>query len=118
MPENLKEWLLPYADRAGKLWLLSHMEFYRDLEAARANAGISKWPSNALRHSYASYHLAYHQNAAALALQMGHTSQAMIFSNYRELVTKQDAERYWRIRPAQAATNVIPIDAKAASSSK
>src|SRR5271165_5740522 len=118
MPENLKEWLLPYADRAGKLWLLSHMEFYRDLEAARANAGISKWPSNALRHSYASYHLAYHQNAAALALQMGHTSQAMIFSNYRELVTKQDAERYWRIRPAQAATNVIPINAKAASSSK
>jgi integrase len=118
MPENLKEWLLPYADRAGKLRLLSHMEFYRDLEAARANAGISKWPSNALRHSYASYHLAYHQNAAALALQMGHTSQAMIFSNYRELVTRQDAERYWSIRPAQAATNVIPINAKAASSSK
>jgi integrase len=79
VPENLKEWLLPYADRSGKLWSLSHMQFYRDLEAARANAGISKWPSNALRHSYASYHLAFHQNAAALALQMGHTSQAMIF---------------------------------------
>jgi integrase len=109
MSENLKEWLLPYADRSGKLWPLSHMEFYRDLETARANAGISKWPSNALRHSYASYHLAFHQNAAALALQMGHTSQAMIFSNYREVVTKQDAERYWSIRPTQAAANVIPI---------
>ena len=116
MPENLKEWLLPYIDRSGKLWPLSHMEFYRDLETARANAGIGKWPSNALRHSYASYHLAFHQNAAALALQMDHTSQAMIFSNFRELVPKQDAERYWRIRPAQAATNVIPIKAKAASS--
>jgi integrase len=111
MSENLKEWLLPYEDRSGKLWRLSHMEFYRDLEAARAKAGISKWPSNVLRHSYASYHLAFHQNAAALALQMGHTSQAMIFSNYRELVTKQDAERYWRIRPAQAATNVISMRA-------
>jgi integrase len=117
MSENLKEWLLPYADRSGKLWRLSHMEFYRDLESARANAGIIKWPSNALRHSYASYHLAFHQNAAALALQMGHTSQAVIFSNYREVVTRQDAERYWSIRPAQAATNVIPLKAKAASSS-
>ena len=115
MPENLKEWLLPYIDRSGKLWPLSHMEFYRDLETARANAGIGKWPSNALRHSYASYHLAFHQNAAALALQMDHTSQAMIFSNYRELVTKQDAGRYWSVRPAQAATNVISMKAKAAS---
>jgi len=61
MPENLKEWLLPYADRSGKLWPLSHMQFYRDLETARAKAGISKWPSNALRHSYASYHLPFHQ---------------------------------------------------------
>jgi integrase len=100
MPENLKEWLRPYGDRSGKLWPLSHMEFYRDLETACTSAGIGKWPSNALRHSYASYHLAFHQNAAALALQMGHTSQAMIFSNYREVVTKQDAERYWSIRPA------------------
>jgi integrase len=81
MSENLKEWLLAYTDRSGKLWPLSHMEFYRDLETARADAGISKWPSNALRHSYASYHPAFHQNAAALALQMGHTSQAMIPPN-------------------------------------
>jgi integrase len=87
MPENLKGWLLPFANRSGKLWPLSHLEYYRDLEAARASAGISKWASNALRHSYASCHLAFHQNAAAHALQMGHTSQAMIFSNYRELVS-------------------------------
>jgi integrase len=72
----------------------------------------------ALRHSYASFHLAFHQNAAALALQTGHTSQAMIFSNYREVVTKQDAERYWSIRPVEVATNVIPIKAKAGSSPK
>jgi len=85
------------------------MEFYRDLETARVKAGISKWPSNALRHSYATYHLTFHQNAAALALQMGHTSQAMIFSNYREVVTKQDTERYWSISLPRAAANIIPI---------
>lgn len=108
--ENLKEWLKPYANRSGKLWSRSHMEFYRDLDAARVSAGISEWPSNALRHSFASYHLAYHQNAAALALQMGHTSQTMIFSNYREVVTRHQAERYWSIQPKERpAGNIISM---------
>jgi integrase len=109
IPPNLKEWLLPYANRRGKLWSLSHIEYYMELKAARAGAGIKQWPSNALRHSYASYHLAFHQNAAALALQMGHTSQAMIFSNYREVVTRQEAERYWSICPKERAQNIIPL---------
>jgi integrase len=112
MPANLKAWLLPDGARTGALWPWSHKEYYRLLEAARVKARIGKWPSNALRHSYASYHLAYHQNAAALALQMGHTSQAMIFSNYREVVARQDAKRYWDIKPARAAANVIPMTAK------
>jgi integrase len=111
IPENLKEWLNPYTNRSGKLWSRSHMEFYRDLGAARASAGISKWPSNGLRHSYASYHLAFHQNAAALALQMGYTSQTMIFSNYREVVTPEEAERYWKISPEAIADNVVSMEA-------
>jgi integrase len=110
IPDNLKEWLRPYANLSGKLWLRSHMEFYRDLDTARVSAGITEWPSNALRHSFASYHLAYHQNAAALALQMGHTSQTMIFSNYREVVTRQDTEAYWSIRPkAKSGRTIIPM---------
>jgi integrase len=112
MPENLKTWLLPYVGRAGKLWSWSHVEYYLELKAARANAGIRKWPSNALRHSYASYHLAFHQNAAALALQMGHTSQTMIFSNYREVVTPDEAQRYWSVKPSSGMlANVIPMEA-------
>lgn len=110
IPDNLKEWLRPYANLSGKLWLRSQMEFYRDLDAARVSASITEWPSNALRHSFASYHLAYHQNAAALALQMGHTSQTMIFSNYREVVTREDAEAYWSIRPkAKSGRKIIPM---------
>jgi integrase len=112
IPENLKKWLLPYSNETGELWPRSHMEYYRDLETARVDAGISKWPSNALRHSYASYHLALHQNAAALALQLGHTSQTMIFSNYREVVSRQEAERYWNIRPPGPVENVICLKAE------
>ena len=114
MSPNLKEWLLPYANRAsGKLWSWKHVEYYRELKSARAKAGIEQWPSNALRHSYASYHLAFHQNAAALALQMGHTSQAMIFSNYREVVTPDEAQRYWMISPRARAGNVVPMEVQA-----
>jgi integrase len=115
IPANLKAWLRPYADRTGKLWPRTLMEFYHELNTTRVSAGITKWPSNALRHSYASYHLAHHQNAAALALQMGHTSQTMIFSNYRELVTRREAKRYWNVRPKATAGNVIPIEGRAAS---
>jgi hypothetical protein len=34
------------------------------LEATRVAAGIKRWPSNALRHSFASYHLAHFNDAA------------------------------------------------------
>jgi integrase/recombinase XerD len=111
MPENFKEWLLPYVrNRSGKLWIRDSMQYHIQLKASRIAAGIAAWPSNALRHSYASYHLGFHQNAAALALQMGHTSQAIIFSNYRELVTPDEAKRYWNVRPKATAENVIPIE--------
>ena len=52
------------------------------------------WPHNALRHSFASYHLAYFKDAARTALEAGH-SQAVLFRHYRELVTQEDAEAWW-----------------------
>jgi hypothetical protein len=39
-------------------------------------AGIGHWPRNALRHSFASYHIAHFRDAAALALKMGHATIA------------------------------------------
>ena len=66
-----------------------------DLDAA----GITDWPDNALRHSFASYHLAHFKDAAALALEMGHTDSGMIFNHYRQLVKPKEARRYWKIKP-------------------
>jgi hypothetical protein len=42
---------------------------------------------------------------------MGHTTPRMIFDNYREVVTPEEAERYWKIRPAAPAENVIALKA-------
>jgi hypothetical protein len=40
---------------------------------------------------------------------MSHTSTKLIFSNYREIVTPDEAERYWNIFPATPAENVVPM---------
>ena len=52
-----------------------------------------------MRHSYASYHLAFHQSADKTALEMGHRDTQMLFRHYRELVTKEEAQAYWKIEP-------------------
>lgn len=64
-------------------------------EEVAGASGLVEWPQDALRHSYASYHIALNENADALALQLGHESTSLIFSNYRHRVKKADAERYF-----------------------
>ena len=57
-----------------------------------------KWKHNGLRHSFISYRVAVIKNVAQVALEAGN-SPAMIFSNYRELVTPQDAKAWFGIVP-------------------
>jgi integrase len=93
---NLREWLAPVRKRSGKV---TPDDLGRQWGALREAAGIKDWPGNALRHSFASYHLAHFRDAAALALEMGHTDSGMIFGHYRQLVRPKDAERYWNLKP-------------------
>jgi integrase len=97
---NLREWLLPVRKHSGKV-TLDNLE--TQLEAAREAAGITDWPDNALRHSFASYHLAHFKDAAALALEMGHTDSGEFFNHYRQLVRPKEATRYWTIKPQTSA---------------
>ena len=74
---------------------------YRRLfRMAHKEAGIHPWPKNALRHSFASYHLALHRNAASTALELGHTETRTLFAHYRELVTVEEAKEYFSIKIA------------------
>lgn len=76
--------------------------FRKTLDAAKRAAGFGPdrpWPQNALRHSFASYHLAHHQDAARTALELGHRGTATLFVHYRELVTREAAAEWWGIRP-------------------
>jgi integrase len=94
---NLAEWLKPHAKSSGPVYPSGGRKM---IETARIRAGFDRWPSNALRHSFASYHLAKFQDAPALALQMGHTTTVMLFAHYREVVTPDDARAYWAIAPS------------------
>jgi antitoxin ParD1/3/4 len=94
---NLKAWLAPLARSSGRVQPPNSRKLR---EASQRRAGIGKWPTNALRHSFASFHLAKFQDAPALALQMGHTTTAMLFAHYREVVTPEAAEAYWKSCPS------------------
>ena len=64
-------------------------------------AGIAPWPQNALRHSYASYHLAAFKDPVRTAYSMGHVGGTeVLHSHYKGLVGQRDAERFWALLPA------------------
>jgi len=97
---NLKAWLEPLARKEGAV---ERPNFRKKVDAARARAGLTQWPANALRHGFASYWLGKFENAAALALLLGHTTTATLFAHYREVVSPEEADAYWKILPAQNA---------------
>jgi integrase len=109
IPPNLKAFLTPHARICGPVRPSS--QIYRDrLEIARMAAGLKKWPSNACRHSFASYHLARGQDAAATALQLGHTNTTVLFQHYRELARPEEGEAYFAIMPhSTSAENIVPF---------
>jgi integrase len=108
MQPNLAAWLERYNWRVGRV---CPPNLRKLLEEDRRKTGLKKWPSNALRHSFASYHLAAFDNAAKLALELGHMSEELIFRHYRELVRPEQATKYWAISPAGPETNVLAMSA-------
>jgi integrase len=111
LADNLLAWLGSYTGRTGKVYSPSDYHYHEACRQAANAAGLARWPKNGLRHSYASYHLARHQNAPELSLHLGHTSPQMVFAHYRELVRPDEAACYWSIRPPQTPANVITLGA-------
>jgi integrase len=109
MQPNLRNWLRPYTGMTGAVVPVNAR---KKLEAVRKEAGLTSWPKNGLRHSFASYRLAAIHDAPRVASELGHTSPQMLYSTYRELVLPEEAERYWKIAPLSDTLNVIPISAK------
>jgi integrase len=110
MQPNLREWLIPVRKHGGNVTPSNC--FRQSFELAREAASIVEWPDNALRHSFASYHLAHFKNAASTALELGHHDSRVTFAHYRELVKPRDAERYWSISPAKTEKKIAQFVAQ------
>lgn len=107
--DNLKAWLEDLAQPQGLL-IESSSKWRTGLDKARKAAKITDWPHNAGRHSFASYHFAHYKDQGALAAALGHPDARLLFSTYRALVSKKEAQTYWSIKPEQE-NNVTSISA-------
>jgi integrase len=106
---NLAAWLTPYSGMTGAV---VRTNARNKLDLVRKAAGLTRWPKNGLRHSFASYRLAATHDAPRVASELGHTSPQMLYSTYRELVLPEEAERYWKLIPESKAENVLSFSSK------
>ena len=104
---TLRAWLLPLARTGGKLAPAKCYDWRLAQKAVAA--GITDWPKNALRHSFASYHFAAFKNAPLTASMLGHHSSTATFEKrYKKRVKPSDAERFWQIKPsADGAKKIV-----------
>jgi integrase len=70
----------------------------RYLRGLRAKLGFASWPQDILRHTCASYLMAQWQDAGRVAAELGN-SAGVLLRHYRELVRREDAERFWKLMP-------------------
>jgi integrase len=106
---NLVAWLRPYAAMKGSVV----PEGARGkLDRVRKAAGLTRWPQNGLRHSFASYRLAAIHDAPRVAAELGHTTPQLLYSTYRELVLPEEAEGYWKVIPESKAENVLSFSSR------
>lgn len=95
---NLRAWLDRYAGK-GPVWPMSPTHLDRTVRKVCKAAGIKEWPSNVMRHSFASYHLALNKSAPATAMELGHTQPDILYNHYRNLATVDEAREFFSIRP-------------------
>lgn len=109
MSDTLIAWIQPLAKAAGavappnlyrRLWTFHKLLAKPDAVTGRPAV---EWQHNALRHSFASYALAKEEDAARVALWLGHVSPAMTFKHYRERVTPEAAGEWFAVTPREAA---------------
>jgi integrase len=95
--DNLAAWLEPL-ERKGRV--VPSVKAHHRAVAAHAAALKIEWPRNVLRHSFISYRIAIVKSADQVALEAGN-SPSIIFKNYRELTTEQEAEKWFGILPKE-----------------
>lgn len=85
--------------------LLRYANQIAEREAAKGKftaeyfAPIPKWPSNGLRHSFASNFYAWTGNAQETCARLGQKNDDVLFQHYRALMRRVDGHEYFQIIP-------------------
>ena len=109
----LSAWLEEFRGKQGRVWTLTAtLNGY--VSAFSRLRGPLKIPSrrNGLRHAYCTYHFALHSNENLTAAQAGN-SPTMIHGAYKGMATRNDAEKWFAVKPSKSVANVIPMPANA-----
>ncbi len=97
---NLKAWLQPHAKQAGKI-CPGETTRKRGFKKAMETLPGFKFPTNAARHSFGTYHLYKFRKAGETALQLGHKGNpAMLHEHYKNPSAQKHAGGFWKIFPA------------------
>ena len=111
IPNNAVMWLRHFGLKAtGPIRAKNHRKL---VELSRDQAGIKKWPKNAMRHSFASYHFELHGDSKKTAKDLGHRGEDLLFSHYRSLTKKGSGSQYFSIFPTKTESNITQIPASA-----
>ena len=73
-------------------WLHHWRELRR---AAGWDSPAHRWPQDALRHTFASYHLSHFRSFAELQLEIGHRDATLLRTRYVDQREVRNAQRFW-----------------------
>lgn len=108
----LAAWLEPHRDLTGAVWAKSYDMFHLDFATLRDRFNIPT-RRNGLRHSFVSAHYALYSDEGLTAAQADN-SPSMVHKNYKGLLTKAAANKWFAVKPAKAV-NVIRLHRQKAS---
>lgn len=103
IPECAAEWLALAPKERGEYVIPGESEYRRDrlyqkvIARTKKRLGV-RLPTNAFRHSAASYLCAYHENLPKVAMMMGH-SVHILNQNYRNAVSHEAGVAYYSLFP-------------------
>lgn len=99
LPDNLWVWLTAAPSEA---WTITPRQYMQAKSDVFRLAGV-KNPGNVLRHSFCSYHVSLHADAARTAVILCHASPRTLYQHYRGKATAADAKNYFGIVPSEGS---------------
>lgn len=118
----LAEWLAPYEMKSGPLAptaskrryyyrkTLKHLRRPDKIEGKQKRGAPPKsfkFPSNAARHSFATYHLYHFRNAGETSMQLGHKGNpSMLWEHYANPSAQEYASSFWEITSSKKIVQI------------